>query len=207
MKFRTIIAVSVTSLLALSSAASAHVWNIGWKSVGGGLDFYGVSWHTGLVGGTGTVDDFAANNSGFVINGTNYSFATGSVVNMSDCSGLGALTTGSCDATWNALGLDGAIVSSQDLTGDIYGKYAVKSFTSDEVTNLLGLTSGANSLTFTTFAPNQTWAPRVFGSASVPINVVITPDDPSAVPLPAAIPLLATGLGFLGFFGRRKKRS
>jgi hypothetical protein len=33
-------------LLVAGTSASAHVWNIGWKSTGGNLTFYGTGYHT-----------------------------------------------------------------------------------------------------------------------------------------------------------------
>ncbi|MGB3247233.1 MAG: hypothetical protein WBB25_22085, partial [Sulfitobacter sp.] len=79
MNLRTVTLAAAAGIFALASSASAHVWNIGWKSTGGGLTFYGTSWHTGVgISGAGGVDDFALRPAGFVLNGTNLTFDVGS---------------------------------------------------------------------------------------------------------------------------------
>jgi hypothetical protein len=46
----------------------------------------------------------------------------------------------------------------------------------------------------------------VFGATQVPVNHVVGVPVPSNVPIPAALPLFATGLGALGLLGWRRKR-
>ena len=124
-------------LMAFAAApASAHVWNIGWKSENGGLTFYGVSYHHL----SSTWDNFSANPSGFIINGTNVGFDTGSVVGMNGCSGSGGITSGSCSSIWNNLNLDGALHAT-GWTSSQYRKVASVSLTAGELP-ALGIGSG-----------------------------------------------------------------
>ena len=44
------------------------------------------------------------------------------------------------------------------------------------------------------------------GTVSLTLTTDLTPNPLSSTPLPAALPLLATGLGALGLFGWRRKR-
>jgi hypothetical protein len=46
-----------------------------------------------------------------------------------------------------------------------------------------------------------------FGVAEIRLNTPTLVDGPSQVPVPAALPLLAAGLGALGLAGRRKRRN
>ena len=203
-------------LLVAGTSASAHVWNLGWKSTAGTLTFYGVSWHTGAAPlGPNTVDDFSVNPAGFVINGSNFVFDIGSVVNMNDCNGPGGLTSGSCAPVWNALNLDGALHSSIDPSGT-YGKYATKTMSQMELASV-GIGTGMNSVTFTTFSPNATWDSRPFSSATVPINIIVTPPCgtegqpacPVSVPEPGSLGGMALfGLGLTGLaLSRRRKNA
>ncbi|MDA8747484.1 hypothetical protein N9M66_04660 [Litoreibacter sp.] len=196
MKLKKLMALAAAGVLASATMASAHVWNIGWKSTGGNLTFYGVSYHGAL---NASRDNFAANPAGFVVNGTNLNFDIGSVVDLtSDCIGAGGLTSGTCDAQFNALGLDGALASTP-FPSDTYGKYATATILAADLgTYMLG--SGANSVTLTTFANNVDWDGVAFSSASVPLNIVI-----SAVPLPAGLPMALAGFGLLGGLGLRKR--
>lgn len=201
-------------LLVAGTSASAHVWNLGWKSTGGSLTFYGVSWHGGAAPlGPNSVDDFTANPAGFVINGSNFVFDIGSVTNMNDCVGAGGLTAGSCSPVWNALNLDGALHGS--LAGDAsdtYGKYAVKTMSPMELASV-GIGTGSNAVTFTTFSPNATWASRPFSSATVPIDIVVTPpcgttgQPACVVPEPAGLGSVALfGLGLTGLVLSRRRK-
>ncbi|WP_370274008.1 VPLPA-CTERM sorting domain-containing protein [Pseudooceanicola nitratireducens] len=195
------LALGVAVALGVAAPASAHVWNIGWKSTAGSLTFYGVSYHGGAVGGSGTVDDFSANPAGFVINGSNVGFENGSVVNLNDCSGPGGLLTGACDSAWDALNLDGVLHAS-GYSSNTYGKYASVTLNSTELAGL-GISSGSNSVLLSTFANNAHWDGLGFSSATVPLNIVVTP--PPAVPLPAGLPLVLSGLGAFGFLRARRK--
>lgn len=189
--------------VAIPITASAHVWNIGWKSTDGNLTFYGVSWHSSPVGES--YDDFFANPAGFVINGTNLSFETGSTVDLNNCYGGGGLTSGTCSSVWNSLSLDGALQSTQVSTGDTYGKYSIATISNADL-GLFGLGTGANSVSLTTYANNAVWASRLFSSASVPLNIVVQPpEDPSPVPLPASMSLMLAGLAALGCMRARRK--
>lgn len=184
-------AAAVSVVMLVSSTASAHVWNIGWKSVNGELTFYGLSYHTDGVDGTaGSVDDFASRPAGFVINGTDVTFDIGSAVDLEHCDGPGGLTSSSCSDIWNALGLDGALVAD-GYTSYTYGKYATATLTSSELTGL-GITSGNNSVLLSTWADNVDWAGETFSSATVPINIVVKP--PTGVPEPSSVGLFGLGL-------------
>ena len=200
MKIKNLALAAATSVVALAGAANAHVWNIGWESSGGNLTFYGVSYHNSLSSN----DNFVLNPAGFIVNGTNLSFETGSVVDLEDNFGVGGITAGSVSAKWNALGLDGALAGSSYGGGSTYGKYATATITAANLVTY-GLNGGAaNNVSLTTFANNVHWDGVTFGTGTVNLNIVITP--PSAVPVPAALPMAAAGFGLLGFIGRRKKR-
>ena len=80
---------------------------------------------------------------------------------------------------------------------------------------LVGTTSGPELLSLTfydnlanspdTFWPNDTYLPDGFSNESLAYSVLVSGDvDPT--PLPATLPLFATGLGALGLFGWRRKR-
>tara|TARA_R110002073_G_scaffold313230_1_gene485038 strand:+ start:84 stop:650 length:567 start_codon:yes stop_codon:yes gene_type:complete len=183
-----------------SSGASAHVWQIGFKAlIDGSVDFYGVSWHTQLE--PAQQDDFVAFPSGLVVNGFNVTFDIGQVFDLNDCNGL-AGTSGTCSPIWNSLGLDTALQSTQDSTGDTYGKYAVVNLDPTELA-AIGLGQGSNSVTFTSFSPFATWAPRNFASGAVPIDIVVLPPTPTGVPVPATLALLGMGLVAFGFARQR----
>ncbi|HET7268487.1 MAG TPA: PEP-CTERM sorting domain-containing protein [Oleiagrimonas sp.] len=184
----TVLAVVVGGML-ISSVASAHVWNIGWKSVNGNLTFYGVSYHTDAVPGPN--DDFTVHPAGFIINGTNVSFDLGSVVDLNNCYGAGGLTSGSCSSVWNSLGLDGALAATYDGT-DTYGKYATTTLSSSELASY-GIGSGSNSVLLSTYADNVHWAGETFSSANVPINIVVTPPT-NGVPEPSSLGIMGFGL-------------
>lgn len=198
---KTTVALLVASLTAASaSGAFAHVWNIGYKSENGGLTFYGLSYHGPL---NSTYDDFAANPAGFIINGTNVPFDLGSVVDdPSDCIGAGGLVSGTCSSTWNALSLDGAI-HANGYASNLYGKYATTTLTASALAGL-GIGTGSNSVTLSTFANNVDWDGLSFSSATVPIDIVVKPEEPvNQVPVPAGMPLIAAALGALAFVRRR----
>lgn len=190
----------VIAAAALAAPASAHVWNIGWKSNAGGLTFYGVSYHGSL---NANYDNFTTNPAGFVINGTNVTFDIGSVVDIvPNCFGPGGLTSGSCSSQWNALNLDGAI-HANGYSSSTYGKWATATLDSTQLSSL-GITGGTtNSVTLSTFARNVDWDGKTFSSAAVPIDITVTPP----VPLPAGLPLIATVLGAFGFVGWRRRKT
>ena len=193
---------AVASLIA--APLSAHTWNIGWKSVGGGLTFYGVSWHGGGIGGS--VDDFVANPAGITLNGVDFVFDAGSTVNLNDTNTAGGVTnTGGLVPGWDALGLDGAIASSS-YPSSTYGKYSSVFLDAADLANI-GIGQGANSVTLAPFAPNVHWWHTPFSSATVPINIIVTPPSGNVVPLPAAMPLMAAGMGIFGFLGWRRRKT
>jgi len=187
------------------SSSFAHVWQVGWESTAsGGLDLYGVSYHTSLHVNN---DDFFTNPAGFVLNGTNFSFDLGSTVDLEDITG-GAGVVGTVSTIWNNLGLDGSVDAQAGSNNGgfyngstaVYGKYASTSLTSGQLA-LIGITGGANSVTLTTFANNVHWDGLPFDSATVPIDIQIT-----SVPEPATLALF--GLTFIGLvFSRRQKKS
>jgi len=184
-------------LLATSLSAQAHVWYIGWNAnTDGTVDFYGLSYHNFL---SSTQDNFIANPAGIVLNGVQFGFDAGSVVDLADCNGLGTFT-GSCDATWNALGLDAGILAT-NYSSNIYGKYAVRHMSQADLT-AASIGTGSNTVSFTTFANNVDWAGLNFAPAGVTtasINVVV-----NNVPEPSTLAIM--GLGLLGFQLRRRNK-
>jgi hypothetical protein len=207
MKIKNLALAAVASAFALTGAASAHVWNIGWKSTGGGLTFYGTSWHggTGILG-AGSVDDFSSRPAGFVLGGMNLTFDIGSATDLPDCNGPGGLSAGSCSGPWNALGLAGTLHGTS-YPSNTYGKYAFATLLAGDLSTY-GIGQGNNLVTLGTFSDNVHWANVAFASATVPINIVVKPpsNNPSAVPLPAGFPLMLAGLGaFAALRSRRKK--
>ena len=192
------------ALAAFSGAASAHVWQIGWNGTAdGSLTFFGVSYHPTVVPGTGTVDDFASRPAGLVINGTNVTFDVGSVVDLEDSSGVGG-TSGTVSAIWNGLGLDGFVTATGTYTtsGSTYGKYASVNLNTAALSGL-GIGTGTNSVTLTTFSDNVDWAGLTFASATVPINIVVPPDTTGNVPEPGTLALF--GLAAIGGGLMRRK--
>ena len=96
-------------------------------------------------------------------------------------------TTGSW-STGYSFDLEGGTFSPDTGTfnSDPFGIFAVSSFGTFRL-----------NISLTTF-----W----FGADRIGGGGTITSISPSPVPLPAALPLLASALGFFGFFGWRRKR-
>jgi len=201
---KIIASISMMSMLLFSSVASAHLWQIGIDALGdGSLDFYGVSWHNNPTLPTvpGSVDDFVTRPAGLVINGTNVTFDANTVVDLEGCNGLAGIS-GTCSTIWNNLGLDVALQSTADPTGDIYGKYATVNLDPAELL-ALGITAGNNSITLTSFSDNVDWAARPFASGTAPIDIVVLPPT-GQVPAPAGLALLAIGLFGMRLSQRKK---
>ncbi len=207
---RLLAAVLGLAVMAVSGIASAHVWNIGWKANGdGSLTMLGVSYHSGGIGGAGSVDDFSVNPAGFVINGTNLGFQNGTVVDLNDCNvgssgGFGSTSvTGTCAPVLNAFGLDDGIQATNSGSFT-FGKYALATIAAGDL-GTYGIVAGqSNNVSLTTFANNVHWQGLNFGVGNIPINVVIvippTPDP--SVPEPGTLALMALGLAGVGL---RKK--
>ena len=193
-KFKIVIA-AIT--MAFSVNAFAHIWYIGWDAqTDGSLDLYGVSYHTGTVGGTGSVDDFSANPAGFVVNGTNVAF-DGAVFNLEDCFGAGGIA-GTCSSIWNSLGLDGGLAATGYGT-QYYGKYTSVNLSASEL-SALGITSGTNSVLLSSYANNVDWQGLSFSSASVPVSIDVLP-----APEPATLSILGIAIIAMTFLRQKSK--
>jgi len=187
---------AATILLATSLTAQAHVWYIGWNAnTNGTVDFYGLSYHSSL---SSSYDDFTANPAGIVLNGVQFGFDAGSVVDLADCYGLGTVT-GSCDTTWNALALDAGIASTSYSTEN-YGKYAVRHMSQADLT-AAGIVAGSNTVSFTTFANNAHWDGLNFATSGLTTAITVIVNN---VPEPSTLAIMA--LGLLGFQLRRRNK-
>lgn len=189
----------VSLLMFMSSMASAHIGYIAWNANNdGSVDFYGLTYH----GLSASSDNFAANPAGFTINGTNVTFDVGSAVGLENCASLYNYNS-TCSTIWNNLGLDGGLAANGGFynypSANVpYGKYASTHLNSSQL-SALGIQSGSNFITFTTWANNVDYAGQTFSSANVPINLIV-----AAVPEPVTLALFSFGIAGLAF-ARRKR--
>lgn len=166
----------VIALSLASASAQAHTWLIGWKDLGaGGMDFYGLSYH----GLNASADDFVTTPSGLVINGTNFTFETGSATDAGGNGGPG-VASGSVSAAWNGLGLDGALqcnpIAVNCLASDGYRKFA-KVHLSNEQLSSLGIGGGDNDVTLDAFSAKLDWESNGWAEPAsitlIPRNIVV----------------------------------
>ncbi len=107
----------------------------------------------------------------------------------------------------------GPIYSSHFVTASIFNNLgALSDFTTSITTPLVhAVTSDDSALGYFQFLDSndgqQTYTQYVSGSLRPDSVTISAGESVSAVPLPAALPLLGTGLAGLGFFGWRRQRA
>lgn len=191
-KKSTTAALAVSAVMGFAGAANAHLVSFGWLDNGDGtVTLWGEHWHSDQ-----TVASTA--NGGITISGngvTPYQVQWQNVLNNSDRDDM--VTAG-------------VLTGYQDVPGNSGGGTYDDWFSTAPLVignGTWNFFTGTNCCIDTMGAPVQI---TLTGITSVPPGTGPgdpgDPGDPSVVPLPAALPLMAAGLGLMGFVGTRRRR-
>jgi hypothetical protein len=122
----------------------------------------------------------------------------GVLANCTGCVTMTSFTSGTATPFTMYSAAEGALSTSLSVASDTF------SFTPGVPLNSLNI-SGTGTLTLSGFDPTPgTFLVTTQGTGGVTVTFSVT--SVATTPLPAALPLFATGVGLLGFFGRRKLR-
>ncbi len=192
--------------IAAPTTVFAHSTSIGYENGGPGVVniWMGTYDHGGhhlegslnLVGVNG--NPFASTTVAFTL-----AAGAGDATWMSIPNYLASMPAGLIDGTTNFYGCNSTGALTSSCTGD---SASFGQPTHWQGVSFAGLTPGDYQFTYIPIAnPSQEWSilnPNMNGIFTI-TGVII---NPSAVPLPAALPLFGTGLGALGLLGWRRKR-
>lgn len=118
--------------------------------------------------------------------------------------------------------LPGSSLFSETVTSAQFSSASATAFGTSVVTiDLTGLALSAGIFDISFYNPGQLFLPLYAGGSGLAVqsgsrytggyyhsdlSLGFELDDASTTPVPAALPLFATGLGVMGWFGRRRKR-